>query len=309
MSFQKTIRQAVSFEGIGLHSGNLVRMDVKPSRPNSGIRFVRMDVLGEPEVAAHFKNVSSTQMATVLGRGEASVGTVEHLMAALYGAGIDNATIEVSGNEVPVMDGSSTQFYERFKQVGTQTQLQPRAFALIKRRVEVKAAEKWAVVEPSMDFSVQASVDFDHPSIGYQNYRFVEREGAFDDLAHARTFGFVKEVEALKRLGLARGGSLENAVVMDEVKVLNPEGVRCHDEFVKHKVLDALGDFKLAGLSLRGSFLLHRAGHELHWKLLQAIFRDADNYEIVDSNQLQKGIAGNAVGKVRAAIARLVASV
>jgi UDP-3-O-[3-hydroxymyristoyl] N-acetylglucosamine deacetylase len=305
MNFQRTIRDTISLEGIGLHSGKTVQLRIQPARPGHGVSFVRADLEGAPEVAAHYKNVIDTRMATTLGRGRVTISTIEHLMAALQGMGVDNALVEVNAPEVPILDGSSAAFCEAIEKVGIQTQLQTRPVLALRRRVEVKVNEKWAVAEPSSRFEIQASVDFDHPAIGFQQFHYIEGKTDFAELANARTFGFLHEVEALKRAGLARGGSLENAVVMDEGRVLNPEGLRYPDEFVRHKVLDALGDFKLAGIPLRGHFRLHRAGHELHSLLIEAILKNDDNYEVIDSKVTE--ILRPA--RVRAALARLVASV
>ena len=179
------------------------------------------------------------------------------------------------------MDGSSGPFCEAILQAGVRVQRQRRATLSLLRKVEIKVAEKWAVAEPSQRLEIHGSIEWDHPSIGYQEFHYIEGKTDFAELAHARTFGFLHEVEALKRMGLARGGSFDNAVVLDHALVLNPGGLRSPDEFVRHKVLDALGDFKLAGMQLQGHFRLHRAGHDLHSQLLTAIFKDADNFEII----------------------------
>jgi UDP-3-O-[3-hydroxymyristoyl] N-acetylglucosamine deacetylase len=280
---QRTLQDSITLTGIGIHSGKPAHLTMKPARANSGIRFVRTDLEGSPEIVANYKNVICTHMATTIGHGKICVSTVEHVLAALQGMGVDNAVIEVSGPEVPIMDGSSGAFADAISHVGTVIQFQLRPVLAIRRKVEVKIAEKWAVVEPSSRLEIQGSIDWDHPSIGYQEFNYIEGKTDFRELAHARTFGFLHEVEALKRAGLARGGSLDNAVVLDHALVLNPDGLRFPDEFVRHKVLDALGDFKLAGIQLQGFFRLHRAGHDLHSKLLTAIFKDQDNYEIIDS--------------------------
>jgi UDP-3-O-[3-hydroxymyristoyl] N-acetylglucosamine deacetylase len=284
MNYQKTLKTEVTLNGIGLHSGQPATVVLKPAKPNQGIVFVRSDMEGQPRIPAHFKNVINTQMATTLGRGQISISTVEHLLAALQGAGIDNLLVEVSGPEIPIMDGSSEPFVAAILSAGIQSQHQMKSFVILRKKVEVKIAERWAVAEPSSGLEVHASIDFDHPSIGYQVYHYIEGKTKFSELASARTFGFLKEVEMLKRMGLARGGSLENAVVVDEANVLNPGGLRFPDEFARHKVLDALGDLKLAGLPLRASIRLHRAGHDLHGQLLAAIFKDSSNYQIVDAN-------------------------
>jgi len=282
MTYQRTIKKAVTLTGIGLHSGKEARITLKPAPANKGIFFSRQDLPSALPVEAYFKNVINTQMATTLGKGDVTVATVEHLMAALHGFGIDNLFIEVSGPEVPILDGSSAPFCRAILDVGVENQPVPRTYLAIKKRVEVKLAEKWAVAEPSMRFEVHGSIDWDHPSIGFQEFHYIEGKTDFSEIASARTFGFLKDVEALKKAGLALGGSLDNAVVLDQALVLNPDGLRYPDEFVRHKVLDALGDFKLAGISIQGHFKLHRAGHDLHRLILSEVFKDPSNYEIVE---------------------------
>jgi UDP-3-O-[3-hydroxymyristoyl] N-acetylglucosamine deacetylase len=199
--------------------------------------------------------------------------------------GIDNAICEVDGPEMPILDGSSAGFCDAIDRVGIRTQREAQPFVALRRKVEVKIGEKWAVAEPSSRLEIQASVEWDHPSIGYQEYTYLEGKSSFTELASARTFCLLRDVEMMKKAGLARGGSLENALVLDEASVLNPGGFRFPNEIVRHKVLDALGDLKLAGLPMQAFIRLHRAGHDLHSQLLTAIFRDPINYEIVDSTE------------------------
>ncbi|MBC7386782.1 MAG: UDP-3-O-acyl-N-acetylglucosamine deacetylase [Cryobacterium sp.] len=281
MNFQRTIKKAVTLTGIGLHLGTEASVTLKPAAANQGILFQRLDHPGSLPIEANFRNVVNTQMATTLGKGSLTISTIEHLMAALHGFEIDNLLIEVSGPEVPILDGSSLPFCEALKKIGTVSQSAPRTALAIKRRVEVKLAEKWAVVEPSKKFEIRASIDWDHPSIGYQEFHYVEGQTPFSEISAARTFGFLRDVEALKKMGLVLGGSLDNAVVLDSALVLNPDGLRYPDEFVRHKTLDALGDFKLSGIQILGSFKLHRAGHDLHRSILAEVFKDPANYEIV----------------------------
>jgi len=228
--------------------------------------------------------VVNTQLATTLGRDKVTVSTVEHLLAALQGMGIDNARIEVNGPEVPIMDGSSLPFVQAIEEVGFESQLQPRALLALRRRVEIKVADKWAYAEPAARLEVHGTIEWDHPAIGYQEFHYIDGKTSFAQLADARTFCMLRDVEAMQRMGLARGGSLDNAVVLDDVQVVNPGGLRSPDEFVRHKVLDALGDFKLAGIAIQGYIRLHRAGHDLHSQLLNEIFKDPDNFEIIDSS-------------------------
>ena len=224
-------------------------------------------------------------MAHTLGRNQVTVSTVEHLLAALHGAELDNVRIELDGAEVPIMDGSAAVFYQAFQKTGIQTQNQFRTVLALRQKVELKMGEKWAVAEPSSCFEIHGSVEWDHPAIGYQEFHYQEGKTSFAELASARTFGFLKDVENLKKMGLARGGSLENAVVLDDASVLNPEGLRFSDEFVRHKVLDALGDFKLAGVAIQGFVRLHRGGHDLHRQLLAEIFKNPDCFEIIDKSE------------------------
>lgn len=282
MRFQKTLKKTVKISGVGLHSGQQTQLVIRPAHPNLGIIFVRTDLEGSPAVAAHYKNVVSTRLATTIGVGKVKVSTVEHIMAAFAGCGIDNAVVEMDGPEVPVLDGSSVAFCEALQAAGTIEQDVCRQVIRIKKRVELRIGEKWAVVEPSDVTEIHASIEFDHPLVGYQEYKYVEGENSFKDLCASRTFCYLRDVEALQRIGLAQGGSLENAIVLDEASVLNEDGLRTPDEFVRHKVLDSVGDFKLAGVSIQGKFRLHRAGHDLHSQLLAVIFADAENYEVVD---------------------------
>lgn len=284
MNDQRTIKKEVTLTGIGLHQGKQASVTLKPAGLNQGILFQRMDQPGSLPIEANFRNVVNTQMATVIGKGSVTVSTIEHLMAALHGFGIDNLLIEVSGPEVPIMDGSSAPFCAVLKETGTLIQPAKRTALAIKRRVEVKLAEKWAVVEPSKVFEIHASIDWDHPSIGFQEFHYIEGKTSFDEISAARTFGFLRDVEALQKMGLALGGSLDNAVVLDSAFVLNPDGLRYPDEFVRHKTLDAIGDFKLAGIQILGSFKLHRAGHDLHRSILAEVFKDPANYEIVNAS-------------------------
>ncbi len=316
---QRTIQAPVSWKGIGLHSGAPVHLTVEPERPNRGIRFVRTDLPGQPEIEAHYRNVVNTQLATTLGRpGSAGVtlSTVEHLLSALGLLEIDNARILIDGPELPIVDGSCIEFLKALQEVGILEQKQPRAVLAIRKRIELKVNEKWAVVEPSSRFEIEASIDWEHPMIGYQEFRFVAGETTPEEIASARTFGFAKDVEALKRMGLARGGSLDNAVVLDDALVLNPSGLRFVDEFVRHKILDAVGDFKLAGLPILGSFRLHRSGHDLHRQLLQEIFSNPDHYEIIEgvlpvrpARLSRSVVAAAGVGAASSGLPRRVAAV
>lgn len=279
---QKTLKESFTLWGVGLHSGRPAKVTLRPATPNTGIVFVRTDLQGAPRVQAKFSQVVNTQLATTLGEGECRVSTVEHLLSALAAFQIDNLIVEVDGPEVPILDGSAREFTRMIHAVGVESLLQYRRAIRVLRRVEVKVDGKWAVMEPSNGFSIQASIEWDHPLIGFQEFRYEEGRTAPEEILSARTFGMLEDVEKLRRMGLALGGSLENAVVLDQARVLNPGGLRSADEFVRHKVLDALGDLALAGLPLRAHVRLHRSGHDLHSQLLTALFADSRNYEVVE---------------------------
>jgi len=303
---QRTIKKSVRVQGIGVHSGKEANVTLHPAHPGHGIAFFRSDLSGSEKIPANYLNVVDTRMATTLARGEAKISTVEHLMAALYGAGIDNLLVEVDGPEVPILDGSSAPFTKALEAVGTTMQLQPRTFLALRKKVEVKAGEKWAYAEPSDTLRIHSTIEWDHPVIGYQEFHYVEGETKFAEIAGARTFGFLRDVEAMWKMGLCRGGSLENAVVLDEARVLNQEGLRYADEFVRHKVLDALGDFKLSGYHLQAQVRLHRSGHDIHRLLLAEILKDASNYDLLTmpSHIAAEEDAPKKAGKLRAAISR-----
>lgn len=292
MSYQRTIKRAVSLTGIGLHSGKAASVRLLPASVGRGIQFIRADQENALPVAAHYRNITNTQLATTLGSGSQSISTVEHLLAALQGFGIDNLLVEVDGPEIPILDGSALPFCHAIQSVGVDEQRAVRPVLRLHKRIELRLKEKWAVAEPSDRLEIHGSIDWDHPAIGYQEFRYKEGETNFLDIAGARTFGFLRDVEALKKMGLALGGSLENAVVLDHAFVLNPDGLRYPDEFVRHKVLDALGDFKLAGLAIEASFKLHRAGHDVHRLLLAEIFKDPANYEVCEV-RLEKSVSGS----------------
>ncbi len=305
MVFQRTLKHSARVSGVGVHTGKNITLTLNPHFPNQGIVFKRTDLKGSPEIPANYKNVLSTNHATTIGIDSATVSTVEHVLAALQGLGIDNALLEIDGPEVPILDGSSLEFCKVLFDAQVKIQSQPRVEIHLKRPVELKVAEKWAIAKPSSRFEVDATIEWDHPQIGYQSFHYIEDESSFAEIASARTFCLLKDVENLKRMGLAKGGSLESAVVLDHASVLNPDGLRYPDEFVRHKVLDAIGDFKLMGFPLRGYFRLHRGGHELHHLLLQEIFKDPLNYEWVATPQTPESEKSKTLGFVRAAYARI----
>jgi len=285
-SFQSTLKREIKIEGIGLHSGKPASVVLSPALPNTGILFVSKDPSNnETIIPATFEFVTQTRLATTLGRktksGTISVSTVEHLLSALKLMGVDNATVTVEGPELPIMDGSAVAFCEAIAKVDLYDQNAPKKVAVVKKQIEVRKGDKLAAISPGKTLKIHARIEWTHPSIGTQNFSF---ELGQDDpalISNARTFGFLKDVEALQRMGLARGGSLENAIVLDETRVTNPSGLRHANEFVRHKVLDAIGDFALSPIALVGDVTLIKAGHELHAELVQAVFSNPENYEVV----------------------------
>jgi UDP-3-O-[3-hydroxymyristoyl] N-acetylglucosamine deacetylase len=275
---QHTIAERVSCTGIGLHSGAPVRVALHPARADSGIVFVRTDLCPQVEIPARPRAVRSTRLATTLGCGDATVATVEHLLSVLYGLGVDNLRAEVDGPELPVMDGSAASFVYLIRSAGISTQRATRRALRVRRRVEVCDGERRIGVEPSRCFQVSYAVEFEHPAIGRQEFHVRSPDpGWFErELSASRTFGFLHQVEALWDSGLARGGSLENTVVLDGRGVVNPEGLRWPDEFVRHKVLDLFGDLALLGVPIQGHVRVERGGHSLHQKLVSALLESPE---------------------------------
>ncbi len=279
MNQQRTLAGPVQATGIGLHSGKRVRMALIPSPANSGIVFVRTDLSPPVEIPVSAEAVTDTRMASVLSAGVAKVSTVEHIMSACFGLGIDNLRIELDAEEVPIMDGSAASFAYLLQSAGLIDLSAPRRYLKILKPIKVEdgigkgAAYKWASLEPYTGFKLDFSIEFDHPAVnatGSQAVFDFTHHHYLDDIAQARTFGFVHEVEMLRNMGLARGGSLENAIVMDEYRILNQGGLRYDDEFVRHKMLDAVGDLYLAGLPILGAYTAFKSGHALNNVLLRA---------------------------------------
>jgi len=279
---QRTLKGPVSCVGVGLHTGAKVTMRLMPARAESGVVFVRTDLAGKPELKARAHHVVDTELATTLGLGAVRVHTVEHVLAALLGLGIDNARVELDGPEVPIMDGSAAPFIGMIKDAGVREQDTPKSFMVIKRAVTVSDGDKQATLAPGRGFRVDCTIDFKHPlisdqavSIGFTDRAFVR------EVSSARTFGFLRDVERLKAMGLAQGGSLDNAIVVDDFSILNPEGLRFPDEFVRHKVLDALGDVALLGLPVIGHLTAYKSGHKLNHALVTKVLSEASNYAVV----------------------------
>ena len=282
--YQTTLAKDLVFDGVGLHSGERISLRVSGAPANTGIVFaVGPDAV---RIQALAGNVVSTFLATTLGANDARISTVEHLLAALAGMGVDNAIVEVSGNELPIVDGSSAPFVRALQEAGLRELRAEREVFVVRRPFTVRDGVKEASFWPAPAFRVSYSIDFAHPAIGEQRWDGVVTPGVFArELAAARTFGFLKDVEMMKASGLALGGSLENAVVLDDTRVVNPEGVRFPDEFVRHKVLDAIGDLALAGRPIFGHLIAHRSGHDLNQRLVKELLSDAANYEVCTARE------------------------
>jgi UDP-3-O-[3-hydroxymyristoyl] N-acetylglucosamine deacetylase len=285
---QRTVKQLVRTTGVGLHSGTKVELTLRPAAIDTGIVFRRVDLDPVVEFPASAEVVGDTRMASVLVKDEARVSTVEHLMSACAGLGIDNLYVDVSAEEIPIMDGSASSFVFLLQQAGVQEQSASKKFIRVLKDVEVRqgsgANEKWARLSPYDGFKLDFFIEFNHPavdgtvqraSVDFGNVSYVH------DVARARTFGFMQDVESLRGMGLARGGSLENAIVMDEYRILNADGLRYDDEFVRHKILDAIGDLYLVGYPLLAGYTAHKSGHALNNDLLRALLAQRDAYEIV----------------------------
>ncbi len=283
--WQYTLKNPLTVTGIGVHSGAGATMTLKPAAANTGIVFVRTDVTDRDNVVpAQWHHVTDARLCTVLtNRAGVQVSTVEHVLSACAALGLDNAEIEINGPEVPIMDGSAVQFVTALEKTGLQKQAEHRRVLRVKKTVTVRDGDKEVTLSPADGQYYGFDIAFANPLIGQQSFLHRMSEKSYkQDIASARTFGFLHEVEQLRKLGLARGGSLDNAIVVDGDKVLNPEGLRFRDEFVRHKILDAIGDIFLCGLQLIGHYHGVKAGHAMNNKALHALFAQADAYEIVE---------------------------
>jgi len=279
---QRTIAEKVSCTGVGLHSGAPVQLTLQPARAGTGVVFVRTDLPRPVEIPAQPGSVHDTRMATTLGHGDATVGTIEHLMAALRGLGVDNVRVELDGPEVPVMDGSAASFVFLIRVAGLFEQRAPRRVLRLRRPVEVRDGDRWARLEPGRGgLRVSYAVDFEHPAIGRQALHdlAITPETFERELCRARTFGFLRDVEALWKAGLGKGGSLDNAVLLDDAAVVNREGLRWPDEFVRHKALDLVGDLSILGAEIEGHVRVHKGGHALHQALVAEVLRQLGERE------------------------------
>lgn len=292
---QRTLKQVLSATGIGLHSGKRVNMTLRPAAPDTGIIFRRVDVDPPVDLPVGAKTIGDTRMASTLDVGGVKVSTIEHLMSALYGLGVDNIYIDLDAVEVPIMDGSAISFVFLIQQAGLVEQSALKKFIKVKKPVEIREGEghtlKYASLKPFSGFKLKFEIDFGHPAIDktgqlveidFANTSFVR------DIARARTFGFTQDVETLRNLGLALGGNLDNAIVMDEYRILNPDGLRYDDEFVKHKVLDAIGDLYVIGHPIIGEYHAYRSGHGLNNQLIRELLKDESAYEIVSFESVRE---------------------
>jgi len=276
---QKTIKRAISCSGIGLHSGKKVTLTLRPAPEDCGIIFHHKGAQGKTVLTLSPGKVVSTGLATTIGQGTVSIATVEHLLGAVYGLGVDNLYVEVSGEELPIMDGSAASFVFLLRSAGLRNQSKPKKVFAFTRPVRFKDGNKWIKVEPYPGFKVKYVIEFDHPMIGRQEFEFKHSpENFMKMVAKARTFGFLKDVEKLQQMGLALGGSLDNAVVLDDYGIINPEGLRFKDEPVRHKILDFIGDMAVMGLPLWGAFEVHCSGHGFNNAFLRFVHKHQEDF-------------------------------
>lgn len=281
---QRTLKNSIRATGVGLHTGKKIYLTLRPAAANTGIVFRRVDLETPVEIKASPENVGDTQLSTCLVQGDVRISTVEHLLSAMAGLGIDNAYVDVSAPEVPIMDGSAGPFVFLIRSAGIEEQQAPKRFIRIKEPIEVRDGDKWARFDPFEGFKVGFTIDFDHPAfqqgdqhavVDFSSTSFVK------EISRARTFGFMRDFEWMRERELALGGSLDNAIVVDDFRILNEDGLRYRDEFVKHKILDAIGDLYLLGHSLIGAFTGYKSGHALNNQLLRALVAREEAWEAV----------------------------
>jgi len=279
--YQTTIKKPVELVGIGLHKGTPVRLRLEPLESNSGIIFYRSDV--DVAIPLIPQNVVDTKMATVIGKDGVVISTIEHMLSAVYAYGIDNLKVIVDADEIPVMDGSSASFCMLLDEAGIQELDKPKKVMQIKKEVIVQDGEKYVKLSPSPDLKYDFTIRFSHPVINKQEYVLeLNKESYKKEISRARTFGFLHEVQYLRSKGLALGGTLENAIVLDDKKILNPEGLRFPDEFVRHKILDAIGDMSLIGMNFVGNYEAMAGSHDLNHKLTVELLSSPENYEVIE---------------------------
>jgi UDP-3-O-[3-hydroxymyristoyl] N-acetylglucosamine deacetylase len=296
---QRTLKTLTKAVGVGLHGGQRVELTLRPAQPDTGIVFRRTDLPLPVDIPVSAQAVTDTRMASTISNGGVKVHTVEHLMSACAGLGVDNLYVDITGEEVPILDGSSASFVYLLQSAGIEQQNAPRRFIRVLRTVEVREGEgehaKWARLEPYHGYKLRFEIDFDHRVVNStgQRYEFDLSSGQYSrDIARARTFGFTKDVEMMRSRGLALGGGMDNAIVVDDYRVLNADGLRYDDEFVKHKILDAMGDLYLVGKPLLAAYSAFRSGHGLNNQLLRALLADQDAFEVVSFGDEREAPAG-----------------
>ncbi|MEA3492410.1 MAG: UDP-3-O-acyl-N-acetylglucosamine deacetylase [Campylobacterota bacterium] len=283
---QRTIAQPVELIGIGLHKGEPIRLRLEPLGVDAGIVFYREDLVMSIPLSP--KNVVNTQMATVIGNERGSISTIEHFLSVIYAYGIDNLRVIIDGNEMPVMDGSAISFCLLLDEAGVQNQDRSKQVIRIKKEVEVRDGDKFVRLSPSNSATFNFEIDFEHPVIGHQKEKFeFSRSGFINEIARARTFGFAKDIQYLQSQNLALGATLQNAIGLDDHKILNPEGLRFENEFVRHKILDAMGDMMVSGYNILGSYSSSAGSHRLNYLLTSALLADSSSYEMVAIESLQ----------------------
>lgn len=294
---QRTIASLIHTTGIGLHSGRKVQLTFRPAAAGAGIIFTRTDLHPAVSIAMNPMDVGATQLASVLHKDNVRISTIEHLLSACAGLGIDNLYVDVTAEEIPIMDGSAASFVFLLQSAGIVEQNAPRKFLCVKEPIEAREGDKWATLEPWFGFKLKFTIDFGHPAVDKTGQVFeadFSHTSYVREIARARTFGFAHEVETLRQRGLARGGTLDNAIVLDEYRILNNDGLRYSDEFVKHKMLDAIGDLYIAGYPLLASYTAYKSGHHLNNLLLRNLFAQEQAFELVtfeDFTQAPQGFS------------------
>ncbi len=289
MLYQRTIAKKVEVTGIGIHSGKKVTLTLHPAEADFGIQFRRTDIPGAENLKATATTVGATENNTTIGEGRNAVHTVEHLLSVFYGLGINNVYCEIDGPEVPIMDGSGASFVFLLKETGISTLNKSKKFLVVLEPVKVEVGDKWAMIEPSSKLVIDSTIVFTHPIIKTQRKTFeFSCENYINAISRARTFGMLRDVDMLKRKGLAKGGSLDNAIVLDDFKVINSDGLRFGDEFIRHKILDTIGDISLLGYEIAGKITTYKSGHNLHNLLCRKLLETPKAFQVVSASSLQK---------------------
>jgi UDP-3-O-[3-hydroxymyristoyl] N-acetylglucosamine deacetylase len=285
--FEQTIKKRVDVTGIGLHSGEPIKLVLEPAPQGSGITFIH--AYSGTKIKLHPDNITETKLATTLGQRPNSISTIEHFLSAVYAYGIDNLNVYVYGNEMPIMDGSAIPFCMLLDEAEVTSQNRAKSFMVITKEISIKEGDKFVSIKPSMKAVFDFEINFNHPVIGQERVRFEFTKKSFiEEIARARTFGFARDIQYLQSMNLALGASLDNAIGLDEVSVLNPEGLRFEDEFVRHKILDAMGDIAVLGYSVLGEYRAYAGSHELNHKLTKKILASRDSYKILSFDKIKE---------------------